>query len=413
METWVTKVLVIFLMLVPSLAFGLVPIKLVTRLRASGRRSGATTQKVVSLLNCFAGGVFLATTFLHLLPEVQEGMAELLEAWSVTTSFPVAEFMVTAGMFVIMFIEHFVMMVQHHYGDVSFPSSDENSYSEEQQPLCDAKEEEDAEGKIKRRGKSYGSVWDESESGKAVWNKASTASTDKIEDADNKGHRSEQCEGRDRRVVGSRPEVGKVDAHTHAHAHKRDVVLAHAQDVVLEDGACVHVITPTHHQHHHVAPQQLGGIRSFLLLLAMSLHTIFEGLAIGLQPTSTSVWSLFLAVIIHKCVIAFSLGVQFAENLSHVTRAVIFILVFAFMSPFGAAIGTVLTETTHGSVSVDTASTILQGISTGVFLYVTFFEVLGREVGADHSLVKVCLILLGYGAIAVLQLLLPEPEDGH
>ena len=416
METLTSKLIIIFIVLVISLLFGLVPLKIVNKLKFTSHTSRSTTQRVISLLNCFAGGVFLATTFLHLLPEVKEGMEALLEERGVKTSFPITEFMVTGGMFVIMFIEHLVMTLQHHQGDISFPSSSENSY-EEKQPLCHSHQDEEGQGSqgiLKTNLKNYGSHKET----KVLYKSGSSReerevliqskSTDKIANKEDNfrgigAERNDECQDRDFQVHDCSQTKGE---------RRRDVVCASHRDVVLEEGACVHVIKPTHHQHHHIEPQQLGGIRSFLFLLAMSIHTVFEGLAIGLQPNTTAVWSLFFAVIIHKCVIAFSLGIQFAENIQHTARAVLFIVFFAVMSPLGTAIGTAMTETTHGgSVSVDIASTILQGLSTGVFLYVTFFESLGREVGSDHSLIKVGLIVLGYSAIAIIQLLIPEPEE--
>ena len=419
METLTSKVIIIFTVLVISLLFGLVPLKIVNKLKFTSHTSRSTTQRVISLLNCFAGGVFLATTFLHLLPEVKEGMEALLEERGVKTSFPITEFMVTGGMFVIMFIEHLVMTLQHHQGDISFPSSSENSY-EEKQPLCHSHQDEEGQGSqgiLKTNLKNYGSH----KESKVLYKSGSSReerevliqskSTDKIANKEDNfrgigAERNDECQDRDFQVHDCSQTKGQKGE------RRRDVVCASHRDVVLEEGACVHVIKPTHHQHHHIEPQQLGGIRSFLFLLAMSIHTVFEGLAIGLQPNTTAVWSLFFAVIIHKCVIAFSLGIQFAENIQHTARAVLFIVFFAVMSPLGTAIGTAMTETTHGgSVSVDIASTILQGLSTGVFLYVTFFESLGREVGSDHSLIKVGLIVLGYSAIAIIQLLIPEPEE--
>ena len=190
----------------------------------------------------------------------------------------------------------------------------------------------------------------------------------------------------------------------------------HLHDCQGEVGYSHTMLVPdeVHYDHHHIGADQLQGVRSFLLLVAMSCHKLFEGLAVGLQDSSSEVWSLFLAIIIHQCVISFSLGIQFAENLQHPRRAVLFIFIFAVMSPVGAAIGTGLTEGSAGHAgAMNIASAVLQAISAGVFLYVTFFEVLGREVGCDHNILKVILILVGYAVIAVIQLVNPEPEHGH
>ena len=53
--------------------------------------------------------------------------------------------------------------------------------------------------------------------------------------------------------------------------------------------------------------------RSLLLCIALSFHSIFEGLAIGLQKDIGELISLFWAVIAHKAVMAFSLGLTLAQ----------------------------------------------------------------------------------------------------
>ena len=55
-------------------------------------------------------------------------------------------------------------------------------------------------------------------------------------------------------------------------------------------------------------------LRSLSLLLAISVHSVFEGLAIGLQDNSAQLLSIFLAVMAHKAVMAFSLGLNLAQS---------------------------------------------------------------------------------------------------
>lgn len=69
-----------------------------------GSRSTANT--VLSLLNCFAGGVFLATSLLHLLPDVRADIDKVLYAIGhQSLNFPLAEFFTGIGFFVVMVIE--------------------------------------------------------------------------------------------------------------------------------------------------------------------------------------------------------------------------------------------------------------------------------------------------------------------
>ena len=51
-------------------------------------------------------------------------------------------------------------------------------------------------------------------------------------------------------------------------------------------------------------------LREFFTVLALSLHAVFEGLAVGLEETTAGVWTLFAAIASHKFVISFCMGVE-------------------------------------------------------------------------------------------------------
>ena len=57
-----------------------------------------------------------------------------------------------------------------------------------------------------------------------------------------------------------------------------------------------------------------AALRGFLVILALSLHAIFEGIALGLTGTENSVWFLFFAIASHKFVISFCVGMQFVSS---------------------------------------------------------------------------------------------------
>lgn len=68
--------------------------------------SRTTADQVLAMLNCFAGGVFLATSLLHLLPDVRKDIEQVLDAFGRTSvEFPLAEFVTSVGFFVVMAIE--------------------------------------------------------------------------------------------------------------------------------------------------------------------------------------------------------------------------------------------------------------------------------------------------------------------
>lgn len=45
-----------------------------------------------------------------------------------------------------------------------------------------------------------------------------------------------------------------------------------------------------------------------MLILALSIHSFFEGLAIGVERTEAVFIQLAAAITVHKCVIAFAVG---------------------------------------------------------------------------------------------------------
>jgi len=155
--------------------------------------------------------------------------------------------------------------------------------------------------------------------------------------------------------------------------------------------------------HHHAT-------RSLILILALSLHRIFEGISIGLQQTVANVASLFGAVMCHETVIGFSLGLQFVRSGFALRRIVITSFVCSVIMPLGVLIGLVMTEIESTSGNVDIANGILQAIAMGTFIYVTFFEILQEEVDSeDTSLGKIVCIAAGFALMALLNLI----PEGH
>lgn len=155
-------------------------------------------------------------------------------------------------------------------------------------------------------------------------------------------------------------------------------------------------------------PHSSSTLRSLLLVLALSLHSVFEGLAIGLQTTAQSEIRILLAVLIHKCIIAFSLGLNLSSSQLRNDSVVRSNLTFSLTSPIGILIGLVVVDFVHG-VAMTITSGILQGLAAGTFLYITLFEVLPKELaGGKDRMVKMACVVLGYSVVSLLLTFLPE-----
>ena len=112
--------------------------------------------------------------------------------------------------------------------------------------------------------------------------------------------------------------------------------------------------------HDEMFLEDLSTIRSFLLLFALTFHSIFEGLAIGTQPDRMSLLQIFIAVIVHKSIMAFSLGLNLSQSAGMTVK--IFIaanMVFSISSPLGLGIGIGISHL-HKSLAKDIANGTLQ-----------------------------------------------------
>lgn len=158
------------------------------------------------------------------------------------------------------------------------------------------------------------------------------------------------------------------------------------------------------HQHGHFSPAELAGagpLRLASLVLALSAHSVFEGLALGLQEDGAKLSSLLLGVAVHETLAAVALGVSVAKASLGMKDAAKLGVTVSMMIPLGMAVGMGIESTQSLAGSV--VSLVLQGLAAGTFLFVTFFEILSRELeDKQDRLLKVLFLILGYAALAVL-----------
>lgn len=146
-------------------------------------------------------------------------------------------------------------------------------------------------------------------------------------------------------------------------------------------------------------------VRGLLAVVALSFHAIFEGLAVGLEPSISSVVYLAAAIATHKLVIAFCVGMElYVAGAS--TRTVLgYLSVFSLVTPLGIGVGLALGHFKNDSENLGPTPTILQGMAAGTLLYVVFFEVLARERANDKSgLLQLAAIIVGFMLMLGLQL---------
>lgn len=160
------------------------------------------------------------------------------------------------------------------------------------------------------------------------------------------------------------------------------------------------------HSHSLNIPElsRCGPRRLLGLVFALCTHSIFEGLALGLQEEGGRVVSLFLGVAVHETLVAVALGISMAKASLALRDAAKLAVAVCLMIPLGIGIGMGIESSQNAAGGI--ASLLLQGVAGGTFLFITFFEILAKELeDKSHRLLKVLCLVLGYAALAGLVLI--------
>ncbi|XP_064411092.1 zinc transporter ZIP1-like [Latimeria chalumnae] len=155
----------------------------------------------------------------------------------------------------------------------------------------------------------------------------------------------------------------------------------------------------SHGRHGHMDFNAHSPFCSLVLLTSLSFHSLFEGLAIGLQEKNDRVLEICIAVLIHKSIIVFSLSIKLMQSNVRLFWLVACIVGFAVMSPLGIAVGIGVTQTLTATGKL--VRCILEGVAAGTFVYITFLEILPHELNSsDKRLWKLLFIVLGFSVMA-------------
>lgn len=352
-ETIVPKVCSILILPLTSAVAGMLPITLSQYFYKNAEsREGTTFDKVMSFFLYFGGGVLLCTIFLHLLPEITENV-ETLEAKKVMKKFVLSfpELVLCFGFFLMFLVEE----VMHSY--LSTPTGTDVAAD--------------------RNGID-----------KSVFVVEKTDTCLKAKDDD--GHTS--CTEHEHiNFDGNKNYHSCAEHHCHA----------------VENGAVNHYHEHSHEHGHSHLPVDLSKsvFYGLLTVLALSVHELFEGLAVGLEPKASMVWYLLTAITCHKVVLAGFIGVQLVVTRVQRNIAYMYVIAFALTSPIGIVIGLYLSTRSPEDETLTMISVTLQAMATGTLLYIVFFEVYAKQFGTYKlpGVMKVLSSVIGFVFMSFLQ----------
>ncbi|CAJ0604939.1 unnamed protein product [Cylicocyclus nassatus] len=306
MELVPLKCILLAVMAIVVIFFGLLPIKILKVLKNKKGKVERNASFIISLLSCFAGGVFLGVCFLDLMVDAMESFAEWKEMAEMHSDYPFVPLFFMAGFFIVNILEEIVgKFCGHEHG-------------------------------VEERRQHAATV------------SISGANNDNLADCESKSSCPSSIE-----------EIDDEDT---------------ARKVV----------------------------KSLTFVLALLFHASLEGFAFGVMPTKVSVTTLFCGIIIHKAVVAFSVGTKLTE--AHPRKPwVVFglILLIALITPVGGAIGISVESSDMDELTKNAVSCILVSLSLGTFIHITFFEILVPEsLKGFNRFAQWLVTIVGFGIIA-------------
>ena len=152
--------------------------------------------------------------------------------------------------------------------------------------------------------------------------------------------------------------------------------------------------------------------RNSILLLSLIIHSVFEGIALGSTSEEKSFYELFFAIIIHKSIIAFSVGLKLM-SLSNKRLLYCACALLSIATPLGIFFVVTMQELLPHNRTATIIHEILRAFACGTFFYITFFDILPHELNisshhrhssssSSSSMLKVLFIFLGFAFIALL-----------
>ena len=145
----------------------------------------------------------------------------------------------------------------------------------------------------------------------------------------------------------------------------------------------------------------------YVLMIALGIHSVFEGLAVGIRPEAEKIESLIFGIVLHKGAEAMSLGICMTKNLKGQNQLINrLMLMFAAFTPLGVILGWSL-QSLGGIWDI-----VFSSMAAGTFIYIACSEIIAEEFErSEHKIPKLFAFLLGIGFILMLFFIEPDMCD--
>jgi len=129
-----------------------------------------------------------------------------------------------------------------------------------------------------------------------------------------------------------------------------------------------------------------------LLPFLLSIHSLVEGAALGIEDNIADTTNVLIAIVGHKMFAAFALGVNLAKNNVPSNKLAKMVTVCSVMTPLGILLGMMAMWNTNQ----DLLAECVKALSAGTFIYIALVEVILEEFeNPRDKYTKFVLVLLG------------------
>ncbi|CAI2372253.1 unnamed protein product [Moneuplotes crassus] len=338
---------------------------------------------VLGIANAFSGGVFLAIAFLHIMPEATEEFSQFMENQSESDGyvswlkhgnddsfFPLPFALTFVGYAIILLIDKVVfdthsLVKDHESGAYHQRDSSKNVEFEMEEYNELNKETNNRKDSLKNK---VNNEIDEDEGPQRI----QTKFVAKLDHALNWSNTSQKSDS----------------------SHQNDD---------LENGIAGLLITKKENSllqrdHKHKKKRCACNLAPIILCMALSVHSIFEGIATGLIKEESGLWTFVMAIGAHKWAAAMSLGISMTKNFKDQVGTMIIVLtIFSLATPIGVLLGMIVATQ---SAIVDV---IFSSLAAGTFVYIACSEVIVEEFSVPkYRWVKMFSFLSGATLIVIL-----------
>lgn len=379
----IIKVSSVFAIFLLCFIFGILPYSL---------KSCRTNTVFLSYANTFSGGLFLGIGVIHLLPEAVEKLEKI-------SGLPLSYFIVFAAYSIILFIQKVI------FGYINYDQSqnEQTIHQEVIERLKDDIEQNIIENYGSDNNLCYFNVISNRDTkASEIFNLNKKYKNDlpkvelKEDDIENQNQDQNQNEENIENVIKEKQNeenIKEVKDNQNEDNNLEENLIVENKD--KENNKRKKEEEENDHEPRDESKTRKQRLTSYVLLVALSIHGLFECLALGIQSSFQGVVFLFFALLIHKWAESFALGICFIKGGLSNKQYLILMICFCLIGPAGTTIGIILS-----SLSSDLLEGISLAFSTGTFVYVACSEVIIEEFeNPEGRYTKFFLYLFG-GAIA-------------